>query len=294
MNEFVSSERYHAYMKHTGRRPKLSLLVPTLAEPENYRLLQLFLWSVGYTANVPVEVCLSVYPRDARLPGWLRTETDPWKTDVPVVVGERDHPGVGHGNNQAFDMSSGEWVAVMNDDVVLLPGWDDFEARMAPDRVAVWELLEPGRVQTSYPPPVDAGFGPADFDFAKVRDAAALRNRPHSSPGGFFGFSLCHRDVYGAVRFAEDLESYSAHDIDFYRRLYLRFPDLLFGRLNLCVYHFQRSTIDRHPELHTGGERTQELFRAKHGMSTSDAYRLVEDRTARLVEEDPSRWPSPC
>ncbi|MDB5308032.1 MAG: hypothetical protein JWO38_2234 [Gemmataceae bacterium] len=99
-------------------RPTCSLIVPTRGRPDQLRR---FLDSVAATASRPksLEILLVVDADDAP-----SLEVDHPKLDVKYVVGP---PGrtMGALNNTGYAVSTGEYVMLLNDDVVIRTrGWD--------------------------------------------------------------------------------------------------------------------------------------------------------------------------
>lgn len=259
--------------------PLISLILPTLGDGD---YLSLFFSSLARHTVEDVEVCVSCFGR------FPLERTFGVSAKIHEEFGD---PGVGPAQNRCIDMSSGEWIAISNDDVVFLPGWDGIRNRMAPDRWAGWILLEPR--PGSFPPACEAGATAEEFRQQVAIDEAARRNKGRSEPCGDAGLFLFHRSLWdGRVRYREDMGAFGGQDTDFMWRMFQARPELMYGRLNLCLYHFGGVAIGRRPELRSHGDEFWAGFVRDHGIDPHEAYRAIQERTAQAVSKEPSRWPT--
>lgn len=248
--------------------PKFSIIVPSLGKSE---YLRLFLSSLEQTGKHEYEVICHVYPRNLPIVGLYY---------FPLAITTDDTPGMGYASNRCLSRASGEWIIWLNDDMLFLPGWDDFVGRLRQDRVLCWDLLEP--IQGSFPPPCYAGNEPSEFNPILAREAARERNRSAAEPGGFFGTFIFHRSLLTPnIRWSEDTGAYSTADIDLPYRLFVEHRHIVFGRLGTHLYHFTHGSIRDHPELRMDGDEAQGLFRRNFGITTGEAYNRIEERSMR-------------
>lgn len=251
--------------------PYISLVVPTLGL-KDYLALFFRTLALAYTEH-EVEVCLGTSVPFEGVSTF----------GIPVKVAhDPNHPQFSHAMDRAVLKAEGEWIGTMNDDVAFIPGWDDLEGKVREDRVLAWDLLEPGN--GSWPPPFDAGRTPDKFRSKDAVLESIRRRRPKATPGNFFGLYVFHRSLLERVPYAErtGLDAPGCQDIDFAWRLHLEFPGLCFGQLGLCLYHFQNATVNAFPWTRPDGEETQMAFQARHGISTTEAYRRIDESSVAL------------
>lgn len=204
---------------------------------------------------------------------------------VPAHFSVDRIPGYGRAIMQALAMSRGEWIVYVSDDMVFLPGWNHmFADRARPWRFLCFDLLEP--IWGSFPPPVDAGTSPATFRPAVAADAARARMRAEATPGDFFGTFVFHRSLIdrltpGGFRWTDEEDwRFAFTDVDFPWRVHLRLPDVVFGRLGTCVYHFCHASWHRSPHKdHDPGIP----FRGRYGVTIGTAYDVMNAHSI-------SRW----
>ncbi len=247
--------------------PEFSIILPSLAQTE---YLELFLRYLQQNRQHDLEVLVHVYPR-GDLPVLKGYE-------FPVNISADDIPGMGHACNMALKRARGEWLLFFADDLVPLEGWDNFEGRLRPDRVLCWDLLEPS--PGSYSPPCEAGTHPRDFRYEIALQEAKRRTRPAAEPGKFFGHFIFHRSLLASEIRWPETPYYATADIDLPYQIYSAHPQVTFGRLGLCIYHFARASIVHHPELQRPGDEVQQQFVDRFGITTGEAYDRINSRSS--------------
>lgn len=258
----------------------VSLILPTFGDAD---LLDLYFRSLAATARADhqvVVVCHDAFP-----------PVDIRGLDVKLLRTIDGDVGVGRAQNRAIEASDREYIAISNDDIVFLPEWDDLDGRVAEDRWLGWELLEPGH--GSFPPAVEAGRNPSEFRWDEACRAASLRNGPSAAPGGDAGLFLFHRSLLDSgIRYENGSGPFAGQDTDFMWRIFRAHPRLLYGRLNLCLYHFGGVALSRRPGLRApdAGEAFWRAFTERHGLTPHEAHARIRERTSGLLSEEPRRW----
>ena len=247
--------------------PELSLIVPSLGKTAYINLLLL---SLGKHTPQDFEVLLEVYPD---------LDGDLILCDFPIHLEILNEPGMGYASNRGLRRARGDWIAWINDDMVPLPGWADFEGRVTLERILCWGLLEP--IIGSFSPPCYAGTEPNGFqEEIAVRDAETRREPPQA--GNFFGTFVAHRSVLQGLFWSENTGSYTTADLDMPYRIFQKYPNVVFGRLGTWIYHFVHGSIRDHSELVTPGDDVQRLFVRQFGVTTGEAYDRLNARSLEL------------
>ncbi len=255
-------------MKTAPDEGTFSIIVPSMGNPD---LLDCLLDSLWATARRPYDVCIGLDPNG---------QTPYYTARGRSVLATA--PGMSAAVNAAFSISDGEWIIFVPDDVVFLPGWDDFEFGLRRDHALCFQLLEPFATP-NFPPPVWAGDSPATFDRrtawqeSMARFLMAFPDR--TMPGRFFGSTIFHRSKWGP--WPTWCDPYSCNDIAWFWEMYLANPDLAFGRMvGNSLYHFVRASVRRAGI--TAPEDTGERFLRRYGLSIQDAYDLIDARSEAL------------
>jgi hypothetical protein len=254
--------------------PQFSIIVPSMGRED---LLDCLWGSLDRAPGArDYEVCFGLDPA-----GSIHARSDVLlATGNRLCFGMARTPGMSSAVNAAFSLSQGEWLVLVPDDVVFLPGWDDFSFGLRENRALCFELLEP--LPGSFPPPVLAGESPQDYDGNIASRAARERAKNPVSrvPGEFFvGAALIHRSRW--VRWPEHADPYSMNDIAWMRETYLTHPDLAFGRMpRNCLYHFVRGSV-RAAGIQAP-EDTGQRFLTHYGLSIQDAYQSIYRRSEAL------------
>lgn len=251
-----------------------SIIVPSMGDSS---LLTCLLRSLRLTATRDYEVCIGLDPTGE----WTWKPQDLGRAAGRHIVRTEAalEGGMSAALNVAFLLARGDWLIWVCDDMVFLPGWDDFSFGLRRNRALCFELME--TIPGSFPPVVSAGKSPADFD--EILATAEARQRGterHQVPGRFFGSAVLHRSKW-VVPWPTWCDPYSCNDISWFYEMYLFNPDLAFGRmLGNSLYHFVRASVRRAGIM--APEDTGERFLRRYGLSIQDAYSLIDARSEAL------------
>jgi GT2 family glycosyltransferase len=222
--------------------PRLSIIVPTW---NNLAMLQLCVRSIVQHSEVPFEVVLHVNDGSDGTLDWVRRQGFAY-SHTPHNV------GICQGMNLAAQVTSGEYLVYMNDDMYVLPGWD----RSLYDRVAETADREPSYVSGTMiqgrliAPSVilgDYGHDLASFDEpALLRDARAGRLTREDWNGATWPPACIHRKWWHLVGgYSIEFSPGFYSDIDFSMKLWQAGCRRYVGVGASLVYHFGEKTTSQ-------------------------------------------------
>ncbi|HEY6073097.1 MAG TPA: hypothetical protein VIV15_06795 [Anaerolineales bacterium] len=189
-------------------------------------------------------------------------------------IGRALAPGMGRAIQAGVDMTTRDWLIVAHDDIVFLPGWDDFLDDLREDRLMRLEALDPKGL--TWPPVVDAGDSFHDYRPA-VAEAAIRPKRPFQAGGPFLDVvTVCHRSRW--MPWPDWPGRYGTHDTAWWMETSRRHPDLIHGWLpGRCVYHFISGSVrDR------VGDDPPGTFESRYGMSAAAASNMIWERSKEM------------
>lgn len=191
----------------------LSILIPHKREPENDKALKVALACLADNTSVNYELIVDT-----------ETPADPY-----VLL-----------NHMAY-RAAGEYIALLNSDTFVAPGWDsELLALAAPNRIVNMTLVEPGAIGV-FDGNLQVNFGmrPDSFDRVAFEHYAAT-NQNHAGGKGFVYYGLIHRKTFLA-RGGFDLDrGYFPTPLDSYFWQAWENDGLEIVRAPLCyVYHLQ-------------------------------------------------------
>lgn len=242
----------------------ISIVVPSMGLEH---LIGLFLESLLKTESVSYEVCLGLDPT-GQMPSKEFLDLPNWRV--------ADRPGMHGAIEAAVAISTGEWLIMVHDDMVFLPGWDDFSFGLDKDLILCFELLD--------------GYGltwPRAVALEDAAEAAAARKggRARVRIGGpFFGTSLCHRSRWVPWPSWSGTK-YRTHDTAWMVETHLRHPDVAFGWMpGNCLYHTVGGSV-RHKTDIEPDDPLQ--FERTYGMTVPEAAEKVYAHSRSLRGDIP-------
>ncbi len=274
-----------------GAAPRLSILIPSW---NNLAYLRLCIDSLRRQAQVAQQIVVHVNDGSDGTLDWLRAEgiehtASPGNVGICLAV------------NEAAMHARGEWFVYLNDDMVVLPGWDRLlleRAEAMPTRLFMLSatMVEPRA--SGNPCVVHADFGDSVETF---READLLRAAPSLARSDWSGATwpptLVHRDWWFRVGgYSSELSPGMSSDNDFSMKLWHAGCRRFVGVGDSLVYHFQCKSTGK--VVKNDGRRQ---FLGKWGLtqSTFDRYYLRRGQPLPpggvLIDPDPAadvrlRW----
>lgn len=248
-----------------------SLIVPSLGHRD---LLSCLLESVARYSSQQWEICIGV---DPEAKDWLEGFGERWP--FPIKIGTALKPGMHEAIQMGFVQSTGEWIAMLHEDMVCLPHWDEFPA-LDPHYILCFEQLE--RMLGTWLPFVDAGCCPEQYHPGEARIEAERRWAANTSDiqfgGPFFGTALMHRASWVPWPSWSGTK-YRTHDTAWLLRLHTANPDAIFGWMpGRCVYHFVSGAVRRKTDIQPDDPNE---FQTRYGMTTQEAEKMVFEDSRR-------------
>jgi hypothetical protein len=164
----------------------------------------------------------------------------------------------------AVSIATGDWLIMVHDDMIFLPGWDDFSFGLDPDLMLCFELLDAQAL--TWPPAIvreDA------VEAAAARKGLRARVR---IGGPFFGTSLCHHSRWVPWPSWSGTK-YRTHDTAWMVETHRRHPDLAFGWMpGNCLYHDISGSVRHKTDIEPDDP---DEFMRRYGMSVPEACKQI-------------------
>ncbi len=183
-------------------------------------------------------------------------------------------PGMHAAIESAVLGASGDWLVMVHDDMVFLPGWDDFSFGLDKDLILCFELLD--EYSLTWPPAV--GLDDA-VEAAATRKGGRARVR---IGGPFFGTSLCHRSRWVPWPSWSGTK-YRTHDTAWVMETHLRHPDVAVGWMpGNCLYHTVGGSVRHKADIEPDNPRE---FEERYGMTAPEAAEKIYAHSRSLRED---------
>lgn len=195
-----------------------------------------------------LKICIRSIRHNSRLDNQLCIHADgctdqtvQWLEEQGLFFTSGDHRGMYSGWNKAGEQATKEYVFVGEDDFYFCPGWDLNLARWLQeleDTLIVAKCIEP--FQGSFPPIVDCGRTPEDFDEPKLLDWVK-NNAKHELKKEPFGMLTIPTDVWREIGgYDTYYDPIGVGSGDLKMTLYTKTRFRKFRRaLDVLVYHFK-------------------------------------------------------
>lgn len=237
--------------------------------------LKICIKSIIKNSKLNNQICIHVDGDVDQTGEWLEKE------GLPFTV--EDHEGMYSGWNKAGEQASKEHVFLGEDDFYFCPGWDVNLAawlETLDDTLVVAKCIEP--FKGSFPPVVDCGRTPGDFDEDKLLKWVE-KNAKHQLVKEPFGMLTVPTDIWRSIGgFDVNYDPTGVGSGDLKMTLYSKTRFNKFRRaLDVLVYHFKPcpTVIPYSPLVDHGNvPGNMAYFKRKWGLTPAEAEAIYRTR----------------
>lgn len=184
-----------------------------------------------------------------------------------------DNIGICKGINTAFSLHTRNWIAYLNNDFYVLPGWDTeivkhYNSLNINDKKNIWlsgTMIEPTGNNNCCIAPYDYGTNINNFKLDKLlEDVDKLKTYKSNIQGSTWPPNIMHSEIFEKIgKMDEDYIYGFGSDPDLAKRLYDNGCRDFIGIGSSLVYHFQCKSTSKIPNNGHG----KITFQKKHNMS---------------------------
>jgi len=274
-----------AFFSKPESDPLFSVLIPSW---NNLEMLKLCLQSLEQNSSLPLEVVVHVNEGQDGTIAWL-TEQQIVFTESPTNI------GISAGLNLAYTKAQAEYIVYLNDDMYVLPGWDQalYQSQLTaePEQIVYSSgtMIQPFSMS-----PIDIvrnyGDNTNSFDEQQLlSDHADEQLNIDDWNGATWPPSCLHRRWWDAVGgYSHDLGMGLYSDIDFSMKLWSLGRRRFLGCGSSLVYHFpETSTRKLKHSFPQESRQSRRKFLNKWGILPSSVSKYILHSGDRFLGETP-------